>query len=144
MAEAMLAHLLPEPLRQQVDIESAGAFAVDGRPATPEAVAALAKAGIVAPEHRSRRLTRELVEAADLILAMGPAHRAAIQELAPEKADAVHLLHAFHTTEPRAEDVVHDPIGGSAEVYDECLARIRRHLERVRRHLQAEVTGSTR
>ena len=131
MASAALCTMLPGSLRERIAVESAGAFTSGGEPATPAAVDALGRAGIEAGEHRSRALTRELVRSADLILTMEPEHRAAVLELDPSAGERTHVLHVFATDEPRTEDQVHDPYGGSAEIYEESLSRIRRHLERV-------------
>jgi protein-tyrosine-phosphatase len=142
MASAALSAMLPASLRERVVVDSAGAFTSGGQPATPAAVDALTRAGIDAPEHRSRALTRQLIVNADLILTMEPEHRAAVLELDPSAGERTHVLHVFATDEPRTEDQVHDPYGGSPEIYEESLSRIRRHLERVINYLEDVVSGA--
>ncbi len=142
MAAAALSDMLPAKLRGGVQIESAGAFAAAGDPATPAAVAALERVGIKPGKHAARPLTAAMVHAADLILAMESVHRVAVLELdAGKQQDKVHLLHAFGMQEPRADEVVEDPYGGSPAHYEKCLARIRRHLERVVAYLEEQLTG---
>jgi protein-tyrosine phosphatase len=74
------------------------------------ALTALAQRGIDGSTHRARRLTKDLVEAADLVLVMEPAHRDAVHALVPEAA--VTVLD------------VPDPYGGTAADYRACLAAI--------------------
>jgi protein-tyrosine phosphatase len=144
MAAAVLRHRLPEPTRDAVGVESAGAFTVDGKPATPTAVEALEREGIDPGTHRSRRLTAAIARDADLILTMEPEHRTAVLGLVPELEDRVHLLHEFRAESEPAVDQVHDPYGGSAEIYAESLTRIRRHVDRVVRFVEEAVGDSRR
>jgi len=160
MASAMLLDALSPELREQVTVESAGVAATDGAPATAAAIAAVAAHGVDLSAHRARHLTPAMVEEADLILTMEESHRRAVlamvdptaagrrgggaggergegQEAPPD----VQLLHAFETDAADPRDAIHDPFGASPEVYEECLARIRRHLERVRAYLETRFAG---
>ena len=72
MAEALL--------RQRLDaagvgarVHSAGLLA-DGNPASPDAVELMTGMGLDTTGHRSRRMTREMVAGADLVLAMAREH----------------------------------------------------------------------
>lgn len=72
MAEALLA----ERARRTglgAQITSAG-FLTEGMPAAPEAVEVMARRGIDLEPHRSRRVTAEMVERADLVLCMARQH----------------------------------------------------------------------
>ena len=53
-----------------VRVSSAGVGAQDGNPPTPEAVEAMAERGIDISSHRARKVTAEILAAADLVLAM--------------------------------------------------------------------------
>jgi protein-tyrosine-phosphatase len=93
-----------------VDATSAGtAVAVPGEPMTGHALSALARRGIDSSGHRARRLTRELVEEADLVLAMTAGHRDAVLALA---------------TRPVVVLDVPDPYGGTAADYRACLSAL--------------------
>jgi protein-tyrosine-phosphatase len=144
MAEAMLRAALPASLRSQVDVSSAGTHAGPGVPATREAVAAVAQRGIDLRAHRSQLLTAERLRDADLVLGMEAEHVAAARTLAPGSADRIHLLSAFHAEPGAATEGIHDPMGGSPEIYAECLNRIERHLARILPHLAAELAGEPR
>src|SRR5215212_11146019 len=54
--------------------ESAGVAALVDEDITPNARAALDEVGIYANEHRARQVEEEILEEADLVLAMGPPH----------------------------------------------------------------------
>jgi protein-tyrosine-phosphatase len=68
MAEALLARRLAG-LRSAATVRSGGMLG-DGEPARPEAVTVMADYGLDIAAHRSRRVTAEDLEAADLTLAM--------------------------------------------------------------------------
>lgn len=53
-----------------LEFSSAGVGALDGNPATPEAVQAMAERGIDIAAHRARRATPDVVEDAEVVLAM--------------------------------------------------------------------------
>ena len=129
MAEAIAAKLVAEqrglPLEDLesagLRVVSAGAFATPGQPASAEAVEALTKLGLDLSKHRSRSVTRELIQEADIIYTMTDAHRRAILEIAPWAAEKVHRL------DPQGD--VEDPIGSDATVYQRTAEVIRRKLE---------------
>lgn len=131
MAEGTLRSLLPADIADQVTVRSAGTGAVGGVPATTLAVGTTQSRGIDIRSHRSTEITAELIGQADLILCMEPPHVARVRELAPEKADQIHLI-----TEQGAEGNeatrlgIFDPIGGTAVEYDDTFNRIRSHLLR--------------
>lgn len=131
MAEGILRSILPPELAEHVVVRSAGTGAVGGVPATTLAVGTTQSRGIDIRAHRSTEVTAELIRQGDLILCMEPAHVARVKELAPDKADQVHLI-----TEQSAEKTeasrhgVFDPIGGTAVEYDDTFNRIRSHLLR--------------
>ena len=144
MAEAMLEHMMPSSLRLQVDVRSAGTHAYPGAPATREAKAAVQRRGMDLNRHEARPLTAAMIRDADLVLGMEPEHVQIARALAPEHADRIHLLSAFHAEPGANPEGIHDPMGGSPEIYAECLARIERHLARVLPHLAAELAAEPR
>jgi protein-tyrosine phosphatase len=130
MAEVILRAALPAEWGGQVDVGSAGTGAGDGSPATAYAIATAAAHGLDLRGHRSRALTPRMVREADLVLAMEPRHAEWAGSLAPDAKDRIRLV-----TEQSAEggansSGVGDPIGGTAEEYDDTFHRIRSHLLR--------------
>ncbi len=113
--------LRPEQLEDAgVQVISAGAFASAGAPASAEAVAALAKAGLDLSKHRSRRLSAEMIRDADVIYGMTRAHVEAVLRMAPNAAQKTFRL------DPAAD--IEDPIGSDTTVYQRTAEVIRRKL----------------
>jgi L-threonylcarbamoyladenylate synthase len=103
-----------------IEVLSAGAGSAGGGP-TPEAVAAARRLGAEIASHRGRKLTRELITKADLVLCMTDAHVCHARRLAPEAGGKVHRL-------DRRGDVP-DPMGGGPAVYRRAAERIHRALQ---------------
>lgn len=119
MAAAIARHFAasrPQGL-PRIEVESAGAGAARGMPMTLQAERALERLGIAVEPHESRPVTLELLEEADIIFVMTPAHLAGVRAMAPHAASKARLLDA-------EGEAVPDPIGGSQHVYDEAC----RHL----------------
>jgi len=115
-----------------VDIASAGTSAVDGQPASDGAVLVGLERELDLTGHRARQLTPEHVDAADLILVMGPHHLERVEALGG--AGKAYLLTAYSSR--GADDrAVSDPFGGDLEVYrttvEELDAEIRRAVDRL-------------
>lgn len=96
-------------------IESAGLFAGEGLPASPEAVHVLRELGIDLRSHRSRQLTLEQAERAERILVMTASHRAHLLAQWPHLEPKVFLINSFGF-EKIPQDIS-DPIGGSIDAY---------------------------
>ncbi len=114
-------------------IASAGIHAMDGAPPSAEAVAALREWDIDAGAHRSRHLTREMIDAADLVLVMTRTHREEILSQWPDVSDKVLPITSFGLAQETTD--VPDPIGQSNAVYrrvrdqiDEAVSDVILHL----------------
>jgi protein-tyrosine-phosphatase len=127
MGAVMLAERLRQAGLSGVRVESAGTAAVEGAQASPEAVEVMRERGLDLSGHRSRRLTKDLVSKARLILTMERRHREAVLEEHPEAADRVHTLKGFAGTaeEDGGEDVA-DPIGQGPRAYRRAAEEIAR------------------
>ncbi len=135
MAAAILRALLArDPLRADWRVLSAGLWAEEGLPASPHAVAAMAERGYSLEGHRSRPVTRELVEEADLILGMTPHHVEALRLAFPQVADRVHLLAEM----AGGSHGVEDPFGRSLTVY----RAVAEELERLVTDGYASIVGT--
>ncbi len=97
------------------EVLSAGLFAPDGCPASPEAVDAARAYNADISKHRSQRLTRELINRADVIFCMTEIHAQQVKELGG-RHDVVHMLDA-------ARDIS-DPVGGCNQIYEESAKHI--------------------
>ena len=101
---------------------SAGVDAPTGFAASDLAVETLAARRLDGRGHRSRPLTRELVDDARLIVVMTHSHRLIVQGRFPEAADKVRLLKDFDSR-ARGGDV-EDPVGGTSGEYIRILDEI--------------------
>ena len=114
MAEVLLqARLARDDARQDWQVDSAGVWTVDGRPASAHAVEVMARRGIDLSDHRSRNVTREMMSQADLVLAMTRSHTEALGVAFPTYARKVYLLSEM-TGQMRD---VGDPYGGTRQEY---------------------------
>ena len=112
-----------------VGVISAGTAAGEGQPASALSREVAAKDGLDLSHHHSRRLSAQVVKAADFVFVMEPLHRAAVEALGASR-DRVHLLSEY----PAPGDPgmpVSDPFGASREAYEECWRRIRHHVRRL-------------
>jgi tRNA threonylcarbamoyl adenosine modification protein (Sua5/YciO/YrdC/YwlC family) len=126
MAEHLLRKLVAEKLGCSIDeteqrgviVASAGVSASPGGCAAPEAVEVMKKAhGLDLSRHESQPLSDKLVKHADTILALTNAHRQAIIRRWPEIAARTEVMRL-----DRGD--IEDPIGGPAEVYEQCAGQI--------------------
>jgi len=124
MAEGIFSKNLAEKLQCEVDqldkigykVSSAGVMDMAGSPASTEAVAACADKGIDIKAHKSKTLTRQLVEESDFIFAMARMHCERAVALCPEAADRCMLL--------AGNKEISDPISQSQQVFNDCAGLI--------------------
>jgi len=115
--------------------QSAGTDAWEGEESSPFTRTALAPYHTDIADHSARRLTREMLEEADLIVPMTASHQARILRMLPEAANRVRLLGSFR--EGPARDVS-DPYGGTEEIYSMCFADMKGPLDNMYRELMKE------
>ena len=123
---AALTHALFRQLGRQVNIGSAGTLRLNGRPAPSEVHEVLGELGLDVSAHRSRPLSRTLIELADAVIVMEDRHGDAVLSMVPAAEDRLFYL-GDYLEEPRD---VPDPIGQSAAQFrvsrDEILGALKR------------------
>jgi len=120
MAERFFSKYLAEKIDCSVDeleqvgykVVSAGTMDLAGMPASAEAVLACGQKGMDLADHTSRRLTRSLIEASDLIFGMAQSHCERVIFLSPEAESKCVLLGGDHE--------IPDPVGRSQEYFNNC------------------------
>jgi protein-tyrosine-phosphatase len=127
LAEAIARAELERRGWQHVQVLSAGISANDGDVASEHAVAVGRGRGLQLGEHRSRALTPELVEWADLVLGMSPSHLHAVHFHGG--GDKVSLLGDFAAGAPGEGHAVSDPYGGDVEMYRATLAELEQLIQ---------------
>ncbi len=130
MAEAYLRKLLEKQKRTDVEVISAGIMILAGLGASTETREVLKVEGIDVGAHRSQRVTKEMVDRSDIILAMESMHENRILQLAPEARNRLFLLKEFARMDDSNLDIP-DPIGGSFEFYENTFHTIKDAVERI-------------
>lgn len=132
IAAALARQIADERGLSDLEIGSAGTAAAEGQPASDGAVLVALERQLDLTGHRARQLTPELVDAADLILVMGPHHLERVEALGG--AGKAHLLTAYSSRGAESRSVS-DPFGGDLEVYrvtvEELDGEIRRAVDRL-------------
>ncbi|GAB7387883.1 protein arginine phosphatase PrpB [Bacillaceae bacterium] len=127
MAEALLRKLLQEK-GLPGEVKSAGVAALEGLPASPQAVEVLKQKGIELA-HRSQPLTDELVRWADLIFTMTESHKRMVHGMQEEAKEKTFTLKEYVDGEPPYD--IADPFGGDREIYQKCAEEIEALLLRL-------------
>ncbi len=130
----MAEYLLKECFKEAgVTIHSAGTHAADGLRASSHSITIAEEHDIDLSKHSSRMLTEEMLNEADLVLAMSPEHLEYILSYHPKYYDKVYLLMRFgREKEEVIHDTIHDPIGSDADEYYECFMSIKKEIERIK------------
>jgi protein-tyrosine-phosphatase len=121
MAEALFNEIAAAH-QTEIRAESAGINASDGVPATDNARAVMRSMGLDIVPHRSRRLTQDLIDRADLILAMSTVHRGRVAASFPEVRSKVVVLGHY----AGIGDDVEDPFGRTLDAYHRCAEQLSR------------------
>ncbi|RME71144.1 MAG: low molecular weight protein arginine phosphatase [Verrucomicrobia bacterium] len=146
MAAALFRHALaaePEPLKS-LEVKSAGIAAMDGAPASPNAIEAVRKVGLRLDTHRATSLTRDLVDDALAIYCMTESHRQVIQMRFDPPPKHLYLMREFVARDPADADIP-DPVGQAIAAYeaarDAMVEAIPSLIEHVRRLVAEAASG---
>ncbi|HHW03913.1 MAG TPA: low molecular weight protein arginine phosphatase [Thermoanaerobacterales bacterium] len=137
MAEALFKKILQEQGRERdIMVESCGIAAVEGMPASSNAVKVMKEEGIDISSHRARQLSEEILKA-DLILTMTKNHKDYILNRFPNTKGRVFVLEEFASDRMGDEDVdISDPYGGDEETYRRVAMEIKEKLKNVLARLE--------
>jgi protein-tyrosine-phosphatase len=128
LAEAIARDVASRRQVTDVRFSSAGTSAWDDAPASDGALLIGLERQLDLNAHRARQLSRDIVETADLILAMGPHHLERIEALGGIGKSHLLTSYASHGVEARA---ISDPFGGDLEVYRAAADELTREIGRV-------------
>jgi ribose 5-phosphate isomerase B len=156
IAEAILRDMLKKyEASGRLKISSAGLAAQEGSGASQGAIEVMREYGIDLAQHRSRQLTLDMLQCADLVLTMTPTHKNIVVEMSPdEKKSNVFTLYEFATDGKDTVSRIVDPFGGDIDVYRKCSGEIwtvlKSALDKIVRYLNLDeeevdsMTGSKR
>jgi len=97
---------------------SAGISTVDGAPASVGARRAMQRRGLSLEQHRSRQLTRPLLQKADLVIGMSENHIAVLRAMFPDLR-----VQTLAFSPPIA-----DPYGGGDREYEQAAAALEKQI----------------
>lgn len=121
LAEAIARRILEERGVTDIAVASAGTAAYDGAPASEGSYLVALEHGLDLSGHQARELTAQLVEEADLVLAMSRGHQRRAESLGGEgKA----MLLGEYAGMQGEEAEVPDPFGGDLEEYRATFDRL--------------------
>jgi protein-tyrosine phosphatase len=119
MCEALLKQALNRLPAQDITVSSAGLNAVSGRSAHPWAIEAARELGVSLDDHRSRRLSEEMVDQADAIFTMDYQNLAQLLSRYPKARKKSFMMSSYCGTAHSSAEI-RDPYGLGEEETHEC------------------------
>lgn len=127
LAKGLLRKILDDIGVSDVVVASAGTLGIEGGAAHPEAVRLARERGFDLSRHRSRGVTAQGLQRADMIVVMEEAHARKVREIDPSAAGRTKLLTEFEAGREGASVYdVFDPIDGGREDFETCFRLIDR------------------
>lgn len=117
MAEGILKDIVRKN-NLDIEVKSAGVFAMDKDKVSQKAVEALKKLDMDISHHKAQNVTKKLVDEADLILTMSTSHKKTLLLNYPDIKGKVFLLNKYALKEDRD---IQDPFG--RDLYNYEIAR---------------------
>ncbi|KPI47076.1 protein tyrosine phosphatase [Clostridioides difficile] len=123
MAEAILKKAIKESGKniEEYSISSAGISTVDGMAASKNSIEALKEIGIDLSNHRSKVITKELIDKSHIILTMTKSHKEILVQAVPKCREKVYTFKGFVN---KNESDVSDPFGGNLDTYRNTMREI--------------------
>ncbi len=135
MAKGIFRKMLEEAGQENIKLTSAGTVALSGMKPPREVEEVMKEEGIDISSHQATRLTRDLIEEADLILVMDRSHRQTLLGMSPGASEKTFLLKEL-SPDPGEESLdISDPLGGSLRTYEKAFREIKRCLEELLKKL---------
>src|SRR5215212_190968 len=136
MAEAIF-NALAEERGLAWRAKSAGVAALVDEDITPNARSALDEVGIYANEHRARQASEEMLEEADLVLAMGPRHVATLHRRFGDLSERVYALPEY-ALGASPEEGIPDPYGQTMTAFRASVRQLLEYTEALVGRLERE------
>ncbi|MFA6384325.1 MAG: L-threonylcarbamoyladenylate synthase [Candidatus Omnitrophota bacterium] len=130
MAQALLRKKLRDIKRSDVEVLSAGIMMADGLGASYETKELLAAEGIDVSQHRSARVTKDMLNKSDLILVMEGSQEHRVLQMHPAIKNRLFLLKEFARVEGNDLNIP-DPMGRDMRFYERTFGVIKEAVEKV-------------
>ncbi|WP_243141115.1 low molecular weight protein arginine phosphatase [Alkaliphilus pronyensis] len=98
MAEALFKEILKKENRTDIEVMSAGTGAIDGDKASFQARETMKELGINIEDHKSKYLSKKMIDEADLVLTMTSNHKAKVLSISPKAEGKVFTLKEYAYT----------------------------------------------
>lgn len=134
MAEYALQAELAKRGVDNIAVESAGTMAYDGAPAASRAVAEAARRGIDLRPHRSRLLTKDMIDEAEAVVVMEAHQYRSALALAPYAVEKIVM--AGNLVPGRDDPEIGDPYGGTEEDFVRAFDEIQQAVENLADRLE--------
>lgn len=131
MAEGILKKMLKEREINYIQVSSAGTDSWGSCPASLSAMEIGRAEEIDLGSHASRKLTKEMLKEADLILVMSGNHLDHIRKLNENSMGKSFLLSAFPRRSEDESFWIKDPVGGTWDDYRKCFLDLKEIIERI-------------
>ena len=129
MAEGILKDRIERKGTGGIRVSSAGTWGLEGEPAAKHAIDVCAERGIDLGGHVARRVTLEMIQESDLILAMEVEHLQGVLDLAPDVLGKTRMLSQYGTEENWIDKEIRDPYGRPRKVYVSCFEEIEGYVD---------------
>ncbi|MGB7604799.1 MAG: low molecular weight protein arginine phosphatase [Lutisporaceae bacterium] len=128
MAEALFKHIAGES-GKAIHAASGGTAVFGNQGASKNAILAMQELGIDLNAHRSKNVTLQMIDAADLILTMTGNHKIQLLAVKPDAKHKIFTL-AEYCTDDNSRDIS-DPFGGDLNTYRKCRDEIADNLKKL-------------
>lgn len=123
MAEAILRDKAPH-----LHVKSAGVYASDNAPASPQVAVVLDKLNIQL-QHKSQMVTESLLAWADLVLTMTDGHRQLLTNHYPQFSKKYYSLKQYTSESADQDTDIADPFGGPVALYEQTAKQLEHHID---------------
>jgi glycine hydroxymethyltransferase len=130
MAEALLKHFLSSRTNAFV-VGSAGVDVINNLKPDKTTQQLCLDHGLDVSSHRSRQLTKEMIDQSDVVLCLAQEHLQSILSAYPRFQTKVFLLKQFLRSLPVEDPSVRDPIGRPLDHYERCYDEIDEEVKRI-------------
>ena len=128
MAEALFKDILKNRAIDDIEVGSAGLFALEGDKASNEAIEVLKEDGIDLSRHRARLLNGQLLLDIDLVFTMTKAHKEAVLERFPRMRGKVYTVKEYAYGK---DGDISDPYGMGLKAYEVAKDEILQALKAI-------------
>ena len=131
MAEGYLKKILQDKHKETIEVFSAGLAAYEGSPPTSQAIEVMKRFGVDISHNKSKSVTEEMIDQAEIIFVMSGSHLTDLQKRFPNSSKKVYLLREFEEGYNPKDPDIFDPIGLPLHAYENCFDLMKKPIEKV-------------